>query len=58
MKSKKIQIVQIFKFSFRSLKNQEKAKILLCDCNPNFSWESLATDDITTYESTFKMLDI
>jgi len=36
LKSKKIQLAQIFKLSFRSLKNQEAVKILLCDCNPNF----------------------
>jgi hypothetical protein len=57
LKSKKIQIAQIFKLSFRSLKNQETAKILLCDCSPNFSAESLATDDITTPDPTSKMLD-
>jgi hypothetical protein len=51
-------MTQIFKITYRSLKNQEAVKNLLCDCNPNFSWESLATDDIITSEPTVEMLDI
>ena len=50
LKSKKIQITQIFKLSFRNLKNQEAVKILLCDCDNYFSGESLAIVDITTPE--------
>jgi hypothetical protein len=58
LKSKKIQRPQIFKLSFRSLKNQEAVKILLCDCNPNFSGENLATDDITNTEGHFLIQEI
>ena len=50
-------MTQIFKVSFRSSKNQEAGKILLCDCDNYFSGESLATDDITTSEPNVKMLD-
>jgi len=53
LKSKKFQIVQIFKLSFRSPKNQETVKIFLCDCSPNLPGESLAIVDITTYENLF-----
>jgi hypothetical protein len=55
LKSKKFQIAQIFKLSFRSLKNQEAGKILLCDCDNYFSGESLATVDITTTEDHFQI---
>jgi hypothetical protein len=55
LKSKKIQIAQIFKIAFRSLKNQEAVKILFCDYSPNFSGENLAIVDITTYESHFQI---
>jgi len=47
LKSKKFQIAQIFKLSFRNLKNQERAKNLPYDCNVNFPGESLEADDIT-----------
>ena len=42
-----------FTTSFRNLDNQEAVIIVLNDCNLNFSEESLATVDITTYESHF-----
>jgi hypothetical protein len=51
-------MTQIFKLSFRSLKNQDGVKILLCDCNPNFSGESLAFVDITNTEGHFLIKEI
>jgi hypothetical protein len=51
-------MTQIFKLSFRSLKNQKAVTILFYDCDPNFSGESLATDDITTSKHCFSFQDI
>ncbi len=41
--------------TYHKLENQEAVKIVLCDCNLNFSWESLATVDITTHEGHFQI---
>jgi len=41
--------------AYHKLENQEAVKIVLCDCNLNFSWEGLATVDITTHEGHFQI---
>jgi len=42
--------------TYRKLENQEAVKIVLCDCNLNFSGEDLAIVDITTHEGPFQIL--
>ena len=46
-----------FAISYHKLENQEAVKIVLCNCNLNFSGGGLETVDITTPEPTVKMLD-
>jgi hypothetical protein len=44
-----------FTTSYRYFENQGAVKIVLCDCNLNFSGEGLAIVDITTHEGHFQI---